>query len=649
MLRDRGLVDELGRLRAGREVALPDSLQALIAARLDTLPPDRKGLLQDASVIGKVFWAGAVAEMGGLEPHEVDQALHELARKELVRPFRQSSMLGEQELGFWHVLVRDVAYAQIPRAERAAKHARAVAWLERKAGERVEDIAEVLAFHTAEAIELARATGDRAFAAELAPEARRYALLAGERALGLDVPKALRLLQRAVELARDDEASYPAALVAWAEAAHHAGDIPGAADALERAVTMFRERGDTTEAARALSALSLAHHYQGDGRALSEAKEAVALLEAEPGPALIRALGQLAGTYVVASEFAEAVAAADRAIELAASLGLPTPARALGFRGSARGNLGDRRGLAELERAGELLRERGRARDAVIAVHNHASLLLEIEGPAASLAGLDEAIALAAARGLVIPGGKAARLHCLVDVGRLGEVLDVGEQVIEEIRAVGNLIWLPVAEAHLARALCETGDVEQATARAERALADSPEASQPDLVDATMAAVIQVMVEAGRRDDATALLRRRAEERTILGGTAATALPLLTRSALLLGDRALAERLCEDVEPLYPVHEAGLAAAGAQLLEASGALRPAADASRDAGERWRALGAALEHAYAVLGAGRCLAALGDPSAEATLVEARRLFAGMGAGPRVQECDALLAQTVRLSS
>ncbi len=194
MLRDRELLDAQGRLGGDVEVAFPESLHALIAARLDTLPPDRKSLLQDAAVIGKVFWSGAVAEMGARGRPEVEQALHDLVRKELVRPFRQSSMEGEQELGFWHVLVRDVAYGQVPRAQRAAKHAKVADWLEHKAGERVEDVAEVLAYHTGEAIALAKATGDERLASELGPAAGRYALLAGERALGLDTRKALQLL-----------------------------------------------------------------------------------------------------------------------------------------------------------------------------------------------------------------------------------------------------------------------------------------------------------------------------------------------------------------------------------------------------------------------------------------------------------------------
>src|ERR1019366_7951689 len=86
------------------EVLLPDSVQALIAARLDTLSAELKSLLQDAAVSGKVFWAGALASMGERDPRDVELALHELARKELVRPTRSSSMQGEQEYGFWHLI-----------------------------------------------------------------------------------------------------------------------------------------------------------------------------------------------------------------------------------------------------------------------------------------------------------------------------------------------------------------------------------------------------------------------------------------------------------------------------------------------------------------------------------------------------------------
>ena len=141
LLVDRELLD------APHDLLLPDSLQALIAARLDTLTPDRKALLQDAAVVGKVFWADALASMGGRDPAEVEQALHELARKELVKSVRSSSMQGQREYSFWHALVRDVCYQQIPRSARAGKHEAAAAWIEQEAGERTDDLADVLAYH----------------------------------------------------------------------------------------------------------------------------------------------------------------------------------------------------------------------------------------------------------------------------------------------------------------------------------------------------------------------------------------------------------------------------------------------------------------------------------------------------------------------
>jgi class 3 adenylate cyclase len=102
----------------GGELALPETVQGLIAARIDGLAPEEKTLLQEASVIGKVFWPGAL-------PGADERILHSLERKEFVRRDRRSSIAGETQYAFLHALVRDVTYGQIPRAERAEKHRRA--------------------------------------------------------------------------------------------------------------------------------------------------------------------------------------------------------------------------------------------------------------------------------------------------------------------------------------------------------------------------------------------------------------------------------------------------------------------------------------------------------------------------------------------
>ena len=248
LLTDRGIDAE--------SVEVPESVQALIAARLDTLTPDRKSLLQDAAVMGKVFWAGAVAAMGQRDVREVEQALHELAHKELVRPSRTTSMEAEAEYGFWHGLVRDVCYGQIPRAARAARHEAAAVWLEQKAGERVEDLADVLAHHYLSALELTRAAGQVEKATMLEAHAIRYLTLAGERALALDVDRAEQSLAQALALAQPGHPERAFLLERWAQTAQQQGRLEEAKAALEEALALYRGRGASLDAGRVLVALA---------------------------------------------------------------------------------------------------------------------------------------------------------------------------------------------------------------------------------------------------------------------------------------------------------------------------------------------------------------------------------------------------------
>ena len=161
-------------------------------------------------------------------------------------------MEGESEHSFWHLLVRDVAYSQIPRADRARRHRAAAAWIERKAGERVEDLAEVLAHHYQQAVELVEAAGDVKQAEELAEPARRFLGLAGERALGLDTAQAEARFARALELTPKEAEERSQLLVRWADAVFQAGRLREAAGALDEALASLRTRGDTDATARAL-------------------------------------------------------------------------------------------------------------------------------------------------------------------------------------------------------------------------------------------------------------------------------------------------------------------------------------------------------------------------------------------------------------
>src|SRR5205085_12592301 len=157
----------------GEAEAVPESVQGIIAARLDGLSPAEKSLIQDGAVLGKVFWLGAV---GG----DAD-VLHGLERKEFVQRARRSSIAGETEYAFRHLLVRDVAYGQIPRAERAKKHRRAAEWIDTLG--RPEDHAEMLAHHWRAALDLARAAGH--VEDDLADRTRMALRAAGDRAFSL--------------------------------------------------------------------------------------------------------------------------------------------------------------------------------------------------------------------------------------------------------------------------------------------------------------------------------------------------------------------------------------------------------------------------------------------------------------------------------
>jgi class 3 adenylate cyclase/tetratricopeptide (TPR) repeat protein len=652
MLRDRELLDSQGTLRTDAQVPFPDSIHALIAARLDTLPAERKSLLQDAAVVGKVFWASAVSAMGGVDPIEVELALHELSRKELVRPVRQSSMQGEQELGFWHILVRDVAYAQIPRAQRAAKHIRVASWLEAKAGERVEDLAEVLAYHTGEALELATATGDTTLADEVMPRARRYALLAGERALGLDAAKALQLLERALALTPNDDPEHAVVLARWGSVAYVTGQAREAADAMETAIELFQSRRDDVAAAQALTTLSEIQQYLGDPTAFTTADRAVALLERLPsGPPLVDALARLSGGYWLRADHRAAIATADRALELAAELELPPPGRALGYRGFARCDIGDLGGQEDLVRAAELLIDEGNGRDAATFQSNLGYLRWSLEGPAAAIAAFTEAEIFAERRGLIAIAQVASvsRLSPLLEVGRLDEVVEHADALMPTLDMSGNVFSHVEARGLKARALVEQGR-EGAAEAAEAAFIAAVELDKTDqMVLAAVPAALAQVAQGGLDAAQSVLSKVAAIDGVKDSAEYAARLPALVRSSLAAGDPDLTTRLVGGVEPTLPVREHALATTAALLAEARGDHLEAADRFGDAARRWDRFEARLERAYALLGQGRCLATLGDSAADVPLREARALFHEMGARPRIDECDTLIALASKLSS
>jgi class 3 adenylate cyclase/tetratricopeptide (TPR) repeat protein len=649
LLADRDL---LGQALEG-EVLLPESVQALIAARLDTLSQDRKSLLQDAAVVGKVFWAGAVCEMGGRERRDVELALHELSRKELVRPARSSSMAGEAEYGFWHLLVRDVCYGQIRRAARASRHRAAAGWIEQKAAGRVEDLADVLAHHYTSALELAQAAGDSEQATELAVPARRYLALAGERALGLDTAQAEAKLARALELTPTDNPERPELLLRWADAAFQAGRLREAADALEQALTSLRTRGDADAEARTLILLSDVARRLGEGRYPALAVEAVRLLEqAAPGATLVAAYTQLTSAQFISGNYTEAIAASEHAMSLAERLGLPVPARAVGFHGSARALLGDPDGLAEMERALALLIEQGAGRNAAVLQNNLALARYPLEGPARSLAAFEQGIAFSEQRGLAETATALAG-NCpglLVELGHTQQALERAATLAAAAEASGDTFSLIELRAVELATRLNRGDTEAATGRADWLIETARKMAVLEASVLALGAAAAARLATGQPDQAQELL-------TELDQTAGAhetpyyprQLAWMVRTALAAADPNLARILTDRLQPHFPLQQHALVACHAQLAEATGDHAQAATLYADAAQRWSEFGNFPEHAHALRGHGHSLLALDHAGAEQSLTQARELFRSMGYRPALAETEALLEQTTAAAS
>jgi class 3 adenylate cyclase/tetratricopeptide (TPR) repeat protein len=226
---------------------IPDTLQALIAARIDHLPPGEKELLQGAAVMGRIFWKGALAELV-LEGTDIDPLLEDLHRREIVLPETRSSISGQDAFKFKHVLIREVAYGGLSKAARAGYHQRFAEWLRKHAG---EELLEVRAYHLDHATALL-AELDGSPPPKLATEAAVALEEAGRRALAREAnATARKLLVRAVELEPTLERRFQAARAAW-----RMSEFPVVSPEMQEVLRLAREAGDRDLEARALVALA---------------------------------------------------------------------------------------------------------------------------------------------------------------------------------------------------------------------------------------------------------------------------------------------------------------------------------------------------------------------------------------------------------
>jgi class 3 adenylate cyclase/tetratricopeptide (TPR) repeat protein len=352
MLEDRGFLrreDGAWRFELAEDLPLPESVQGIVAARLDALLPDEKALVQDAAVFGKVFWVGAVGAVGEKERWAIEEPLHALERKEFVRRERRSSVAGEEQYTFLHVLVRDVAYGQIPRGRRSGRHRAAAEWIASLSADRSEDRAEMLAHHYLSALELARAAGEDA--SEFAEPARLALREAGDRALALNAFAAsARFYRAALELWPSPDPQRPHLLLRLGNAVY-AAEAAGV-EILEEARDGLVAAGDREAAAEAEVQLGELFGNRGqrdrEGEHLARAK---ALIEGvPPSPSKAYTLSQLAASHMMGGNNEEAIRVGREALAIADELGLhQRRAHAMNSIGVSLMDVGDTGGVDVLE------------------------------------------------------------------------------------------------------------------------------------------------------------------------------------------------------------------------------------------------------------------------------------------------------------
>jgi tetratricopeptide (TPR) repeat protein len=517
----------------GSGAGIPDSLQALIAARIDYLSPPAKTLLQRAAVVGRVFWKGALEHLSP-DLEDVDALLEDLLLREFVLREPRSSISGEAAYRFKHLLIREVAYVGLAKMARAQHHARFAQWLAERTG---DDLMEIRAFHLDQAVEfLAELEG--APPEELASETAGALVKAAKRAIAREAYATARKLGlRALELRPTLGGRYVAARAAW-----RLHDWAAVQIEMEKVRGQAQEQGERVIEALALTGLGeAALKREGDAlRARELVDEALAIMDTEDDVvahfdafwtramiaswlndhdgytrnlerAYVIALDagrkdlqtiaaqSLAGEHIIRLELDEAELLLTRALELA------------GESGSVRARLGATLSYGSfLTRKGEL--------DAAETV------LEEVRATAAEL-GLETSV--------------AASLFKLGGIARLRGDHKRSEKHLREalrlIAARGDRGLLPDYQAALAATLADIGKVDEAERLALEALANGvPEDLGCKMASQTALAAVRA---AQGRDDEAEELFLSAIELTREGNAKAWEIEPLERLVTFLRDR----------------------------------------------------------------------------------------------------------------
>jgi class 3 adenylate cyclase/predicted ATPase len=469
------------------EGALPETVQGIIAARLDALAFEEKALLQNAAVIGKVFWLGALGA--------TEQQLHVLRQKEFVQRARRSSVEGETEYSFKHVLVRDVAYGQIPRGERAQKHLRAAEWIESLG--RPEDHAEMVAHHYVNALELMRAA--RQDVDDLAERTAHALRVAGERALSLNAlaPAEDYLRQARVLAPEDPELLFGYGRVRYLQADEGKAELTEAREGLspEKAV----------EATLMLADIAWKKGSRAEMEGLLDEADAYAA-DLPSSRAQAAVLTERARYAMLAGHIDSALELGQEALALAEQLGLDDlRLRTLNTVGVARGDMGDPAGLQQLEEVIQLATRLNSPAELTRAANNLTANLI-LHGDLEKTQAM-EAETLRLARhyghyGLVrfMEGGASVgnRFHA----GEWDDALARAEKVIAELERGVGIYGAGMALAVRGLIRLARGENEGVESDAERAIEHSRPIGDVQAVNPRLSLAALIFMSVGNRERA---------------------------------------------------------------------------------------------------------------------------------------------------
>jgi tetratricopeptide (TPR) repeat protein len=500
-------------------VPVPATVQALLAARLDRLGAEERAVIEHASVAGQQFHVGALEAMSAGRSLDVRTALRGLVRRDLIGPDR-SLLAGDNAFRFRHLLIRDAAYEAILKSARAELHARFAEWLERVAGDRIEEQEEILGYHLERAHRLhadlgpiddaTKGLGLRA-AAHLGASGRR----ASERG---DVAAAANLFQRATDLLPVGSAERPQLLYELGGAMIQVGDVRLSFSASEQASTEAAAAGQKSLHWLARIQRTGAHalmepHAVSTEDVRAELDEAIRVFEGLGDEAgLANAWLGLCDLEWMPCRFEDAELAAERAAEHARRAGdRRLLERALVRRSAAQ--------YFDATPPGEMLEAVGTAVEEIGGTTGFRFLATAARGLCLAwrddLDGarrlLDEADAIAEALGS--SEMLMSSLECRGDVEFLADIAAAERAFREYYRLtdeLGDEGHKSTAAGHLARALAHLGRFEEAESYARIAI---EAAAEDDLASQVLgrAAQARVLSAQGRHDEAISLAREAME------------------------------------------------------------------------------------------------------------------------------------------